>query len=131
VVVSAGVVLNTARTEVLLSFRNAKQDQGNLWEYPGGKAEEGESPEIALSRELQEEIGITPEAFEPLTKIVHDYPNKRVELHFFVVTSFQGQPQSLEGQTVQWHGVEALDELHFPEANTPIAAKLHNWLQSQ
>mgnify|MGYP000087988287 CR=1 FL=1 len=128
VVVAAGVLLNKDRTHVLLSFRHAGQDQGQLWEYPGGKVEKGELPESALSRELKEELGITPQSSFLLDVVVHDYGAKKVELHFYVVPSFVGEPQALEKQLFEWHAVNELSSVAFPEANQAIAAKLVRWL---
>jgi len=128
VVVAAGVVLNKSRTHVLLSFRHAGQDQGQLWEYPGGKLEQGESAESALSRELEEELGITPESSYLLDVVVHSYGSKQVELHFYVVPSFAGEPRALEGQVFEWCAVDELASMAFPAANQAIAGKLTHWL---
>lgn len=128
VVVAAGVLLNADRSHVLLSFRHAGQDQGQLWEYPGGKVEEGESADSALRRELQEELGIRPERSVLLDIVKHDYGSKRVELHFFVVTAFSGKPQAMEGQRFEWCALSELDSMDFPAANQGVAAKLMRWL---
>lgn len=129
-VVAAGAILNKARSHVLLSFRHLHLDQGGLWEYPGGKLESNESPLCALSRELEEELGISPAQTSALSVVFHDYTHKRVELHFFVVESYTGEPTALEGQAIEWCTVEKLSSVEFPEANRGVAKQLQQWLLS-
>lgn len=128
---AAGVILNSSKTSVLLSFRPAQSEQGSLWEYPGGKVEAGENPVDALERELEEELDITPDLASPLSVVNHDYGDKIVELHFFIVESFTGTPCSREGQLIQWCAVDEISALDFPEANKPVAAQLQQWLRSR
>ncbi|MEM6987095.1 MAG: 8-oxo-dGTP diphosphatase MutT [Pseudomonadota bacterium] len=129
VCVVAGVILDPTHQKVLVARRNRKQHQGGLWEYPGGKCESDEPLRDALARELHEELGIRVGDAEPLLRVDHSYPDKQVELHFFVVRSFSGQAAGREGQRVKWVGVAELDELAFPSANAPVAGALRTWLQ--
>ena len=126
--VAAGVILSPDRERVLLSWRDASRDQGGLWEYPGGKIEADESPAVALSRELREELGLDVFVASPLCEVRHDYGDKRVVLHFFVVEQFGGEAASLEQQAIKWWPVDALAGLVFPEANTGVAVELQGWL---
>ena len=130
VVVAAGVILNPPKTHVLLSFRHSHLDQGGLWEYPGGKVESGEAITAALARELKEELAIEPLDSSKLCTVKHDYGKKVVELHFYVVESYNGEPASMELQRFDWWRVDGLSEVAFPEANQGVSEKLSRWLES-
>ncbi len=78
----------------------------------------------ALTRELQEEIGITVEKAEPLLKISHDYTDKQVLLDFWTVSAFSGEPEGREGQSLEWCNLEHLREREFPAANVPVVDRL-------
>lgn len=106
--------------EVLLARRLSNQHQGGLWEFPGGKIEAGETPQAALARELEEELGIVPTAATPLIQIAHDYPDKSVRLQVWNVTAFRGQPEGREGQAIRWVALSDLAQYDFPAANYPI-----------
>lgn len=106
--------------KVLLSKRPAHVHQGGLWEFPGGKLEDGEDIEEGLRRELQEELGITPASARPLIRIVHDYPDKSVLLDVWRIDRIKGIPRGREGQEIVWVPVEKLSCYAFPAANLPI-----------
>ncbi len=132
VVVAAGAILSADRQQVLLAKRRADQHQGDLWEFPGGKIEPNESADLALARELQEEIGITVETSSPLVTVEHEYSDKAVRLDVFLVERFSGEPTGLEGQTVAWVPLTDLSNYQFPEANVRIVQALRQALgQSQ
>lgn len=105
---------------VLLSKRLAHVHQGGLWEFPGGKLEDGENIQQGLRRELQEELGITPAYARPLIRILHDYADKSVLLDVWRVERIKGVPRGLEGQQIQWVPVDQLSCYAFPAANQPI-----------
>lgn len=106
--------------QILLSRRPDHLHQGGKWEFPGGKVESDESVEQALSRELREELGISPTEFRPLIRVHHQYPDLSVLLDVWHVHAFEGEPTGLEGQVVDWFDPSALASLEFPEANLPI-----------
>ena len=108
------------RGRVLISRRPAHLHQGDLWEFPGGKLEPGESVESALHRELYEELGIRVQAARPLIRVLHDYHDKSVLLDVWRVDNFTGTAAGCEGQAIEWVSVEALSGYCFPAANTPI-----------
>lgn len=113
-------VIHNPQGEILIARRPLHKHQGGLWEFPGGKIEEGESAGHALIRELQEELGITPTEFRPLLTVEHHYPDKSVRLEVWRVTAFDGQAHGAEGQPVAWVQAEQLRDYDFPAANTPI-----------
>ncbi|MBF7142779.1 MULTISPECIES: Nudix family hydrolase [Pseudomonas] len=118
----AAAVIRRADGKVLIARRNAAQHQGNLWEFPGGKLEEGESPTAGLARELAEELGIQVTSARPLIKVAHDYPDKQVLLDVWEVDGFEGEPQGVEGQPLAWVAPKALGNYDFPAANAPIVS---------
>ena len=117
--VAVGVVRNTLG-DVLIARRPAQVHQGGLWEFPGGKVESGESPQLALQRELHEELGIDITQCRPLIRIPHHYPDKHVLLDVWLVEAFNGIPHGKENQPIQWHSPSELWGLSFPAANRPI-----------
>jgi 8-oxo-dGTP diphosphatase len=123
--VAVGVVKNS-EGKILLSLRHAGLHQGGLWEFPGGKIEASETAEVALARELKEELNITVTAASPLITINHQYPDRFVQLSVFLVEQFSGEAKSLEGQPFKWVTQAELEHYTFPAANQPIitAARL-------
>ena len=121
--VAVGVILDVDRN-ILLTRRHDHMHQGGLWEFPGGKLEAGESLSVALARELQEELDITPVKTSPLIEIHHDYGDKSVFLDVHVVWEFSGQPRGLEGQPMAWVSAAQLSDYEFPAANKPIVAAI-------
>ena len=89
---------------VLLTSRPPGKDYAGYWELPGGKLEAGESVEQALARELREELGLTiaPEDVRPWRSLLADYPHTFVQLHFCLVTAWQGELHMHEGQLSTW-----------------------------
>ena len=120
----AAAIIRDASGRVLLSRRPSHKHQGDCWEFPGGKCEPNESMEAALTRELDEELGLTLFSSVPFMTIDHDYPDRRVRLCFREVTRFRGQPRGREGQPVDWFAPEALQELVLPAANQPVVTAL-------
>lgn len=121
--VAVGVVENS-HGELLISHRGAHQQQGNLWEFPGGKVEANETVQQALARELREEMNIEVEACAPLTVVEHAYDDKRVRLDVWTVTQYSGQVKGLENQQWRWVPRHQLEAYAFPEANVAIIERL-------
>jgi len=119
--VVAAVIVN-AEGQILISKRHEHAHQGGRWEFPGGKLEDDETVEQGLSRELVEELGITPTVMRPLIQISHDYPGKSVLLDVWRVTEFSGEATGREGQPIKWVSPQSLADYTFPEANVPICA---------
>lgn len=116
--VAVGLIM--LNQQVLISWRNASQHQGNRYEFPGGKIEVDETPEQGLIRELREELGIEVQHPIRAQQLCYDYPEKTVCLHVFKVTQFSGEPRGHEGQHIRWVAQQDLAQYQFPDANTPI-----------
>ena len=123
VIVVVGILIDEAG-RVLVTRRAPGAHQGGLWEFPGGKVEEGETLIEALARELNEELGVLVETTEPLVVLEHDYGDKQVRLDVHRVTRWSGQPRGLEGQPLAWQRPEQLRDWAFPAANRPILERL-------
>ena len=123
--VVVGVLLN-GNHEVLIALRPAASHQGGLWEFPGGKVEEGESVEYALNREFKEELGISVQACTPLIQIRHEYSDKLVMLDVWRIEKFSGIPQGREGQAIEWRALSKLRAVDFPKANDRIIRELNS-----
>jgi 8-oxo-dGTP diphosphatase len=117
--VAAGALVDS-RGRVLVTRRPDGVHQGGLWEFPGGKLEPGEDVATALARELHEELGVAVRASRPLIRVHHDYNDRHVLLDVHLVTAFDGVPQGLEGQPLDWLAPTAMDPTRFPAADRPI-----------
>lgn len=122
--VAVGLLLQ--QQQVLIARRAKHKHQGGKWEFPGGKIEPGESALVALVRELQEEVGVTPSVDQALhlVTLTHSYPDLSVTLHCYLLPDFSGVPQGLEGQDICWAALADLDNFAFPDANQDIIAAL-------
>ena len=121
--VAVGVVRDkTGR--VLIAKRKDDAHQGGLWEFPGGKFEPAEDSQLALNRELYEELNIRTRSSSPLITINFNYPECRVHLHVREVNDFDGKPVGREGQECRWVAVGELNEYEFPEANKAILSAI-------
>lgn len=95
-------VLRAPDGRVLLTERKAGKDAAGFWELPGGQVEPGESPAQAAVRELLEEVGVRADELAPWRVYEHDFPAKRVRLHWFNVRRWSGEPKGREGQRLAW-----------------------------
>lgn len=111
---------------MLLALRKPHQHQGDLWEFPGGKVDPGESGLQALTRELKEEVAIHVVQARAWQTISYDYPDKSVNLHFWHVEKFSGEPQGREQQELRWVKISDLGEYPFPSANQRVVEELLN-----
>lgn len=117
--VAVGAVVNE-QGQVLITQRPDHVHQGGLWEFPGGKLEPGETVEMALKRELREELDINITAFRPLIRIYYRYADKPVLLDVWRVEGYRGVPRGVESQPLRWVAPSALVPADFPVADTPI-----------
>lgn len=123
IVVTAAVV---ERDGAFLVTRRLKGTHlAGTWEFPGGKCEQGESLQGCLVREIQEELGVACAVGEEIFSIAHDYPDRRIRLHFFDCT-LDGEPAAQLGQEMQWVPRERLRDLEFPPADDELIRQLMN-----
>ena len=118
--IAVGVILDAATDKVLVARRPEHVPHGGLWEFPGGKLQDGESFSDALARELREELNIEVKKARPLINICHEYPDNSVQLDVWLVTAWNCTPIGMEGQEIAWVRKDALAKLDFPAADKPI-----------
>ena len=116
-------ILRDADGRVLLAQRTEGRELANLWEFPGGKLEPGETPEQALVRELREELGVEASVGEALICVRLDSPGRCLLLDVREV-SYSGQPQGMEGQALVWVLPQALRDYPMPPADLPVVEAL-------
>jgi len=120
----AAAVLTRGDGRVLLAQRLPGTPYAGYWEFPGGKAEPGESMGAALARELHEELGIEVSRAVPWFVQRYVYPHAHVELHFFRVLAWRGEPHGRDGQAIAWQSPGAFDVEPLLPANAPILRAL-------
>lgn len=114
--------------QILIDKRRNQGSLGGLWEFPGGKVEEGETIEECIRREIREELAIEVEVREHLITIDHTYKDFRVTLNVFNCWHFAGEPQAIESEEIRWVNLDEIDQFSFPIANIKIieALRLQN-----
>ena len=122
VVVAAAVVIREGR--VLLTRRAEGQHLAGMWEFPGGKLEEGESPEEALARECREECGIDVDVGEILDVTHHRFPEKDVLLLFYRCRLHGGEVRHLQVADHAWVAPSELDRYPLPPADDRVVARI-------
>lgn len=130
IVLVAAVALVDIDGRVLLAQRPEGKSMAGLWEFPGGKVEPGETPEHALIRELQEELGIDTwdSCLAPLTFASHSYDDFHLLMPLFVCRKWEGIPHAREGQTLKWVRANDLRSYPMPPADIPLIPILRDWL---
>ncbi len=111
---------------VLIAQRPEGKQLAGLWEFPGGKLQEGERPEIALIRELKEELGIDVEeaCLAPLTFASHAYPEFHLLMPLYICRRWRGQVASRENQALKWVRPHNLRDYPMPPADAPLIPAL-------
>lgn len=108
----------------LICQRPAHKQRGLLWEFVGGKVEQGETKEQALIRECREELGITVNVGPVFAELNHSYPDLEVHLTLFCASVAEGTPQRLEHNDMRWIRAEEIPEYDFCPADAEILAML-------
>ena len=122
-VIGVGVVINAAG-EVLIDQRLEEGLLGGMWEFPGGKQEQGETIETCIARELKEELGIAVTVGDELITVDHAYSHKKLRFVVHLCTWVSGEPQPLASQQVRWVRPDDLGNYAFPAANARIIEAL-------
>ena len=115
-----------ADRRVLIAQRPEGKSLAGLWEFPGGKVEPGESPEAALIRELEEELGIATQSacLAPVSFASHSYEKFHLLMPLYVCRKWQGTPESREHSALKWVRPQALHDYAMPPADAPLIAAL-------
>ncbi|MEX0347760.1 MAG: (deoxy)nucleoside triphosphate pyrophosphohydrolase [Rhizobiaceae bacterium] len=118
----AACALVDADNRVLLTQRPEGKALAGLWEFPGGKVENKETPEEAVIRELKEELDITTKTacLAPLTFASHKYDAFHLLMPLFVCRRFWGTPAAKEGQTLKWVRPRDMRDYPMPPADEPL-----------
>ena len=116
-----------SENKILIAQRKSKDNLfGGLWEFPGGKIEDGETPEECMARELKEELEIEVEVGTLITSNKHRYPNGIFELLVYKVEHISGNFVLNDHDEVKWITIDEISKFDFPPANTPIINYLKN-----
>lgn len=122
----AACALIDADGRVLLAQRPAGKEMAGLWEFPGGKVDPGERPEMTLVRELREELGIDVQeaCLAPLTFASHSYPQFQLLMPLWICRRWSGDVKGLEGQKLAWVRPTRLRDYPMPPADEPLIPHL-------
>ena len=125
-VLVAACALLDVDNRVLIAQRPEGKAMAGLWEFPGGKVEQGERPEDALIRELSEELGITvkKECLAPLSFASHAYEEFHLLMPLFVCRRWSGTVIGQEGQAIKWVRPVRLRDYPMPPADDPLIPHL-------
>jgi 8-oxo-dGTP diphosphatase len=131
IILVVACVLLDSDGRLLIAKRPEGRPLTGLWEFPGGKVEEGETPEGALVRELAEELGIDIAVADlaPLTFASHRYPEFHLLMPLYLCRRWRGTVAAHEGQELQWVRPEALATYAMPPADEPLKAVLPGLLR--
>lgn len=127
-VVAAALV--DADNRVLIAQRPTGKSMAGLWEFPGGKVKAGETPEQALRRELNEELGIDvcEDCLAPITFASHTYDEFHLLMPLYICRSWDGEPESKEHQQLAWVRANRLAGYEMPPADAPLVTWLRDLL---
>ena len=108
----------------MICQRSAHKARGLLWEFVGGKVESGETKEHALIRECKEELDILLSVSDVFMDVIHEYPDITVHLTLFNATIFEGEPQKIEHNDIQWITPSDIANYEFCPADEEILARI-------
>ncbi len=130
IILVVAVALVDIDGRVLIAQRPKGKAMAGLWEFPGGKVEEGEQPEAALIRELDEELGIdvSENCLAPFTFASHSYDDFHLLMPLYVCRVWEGTVTPKEGQVLKWVRPLQLKEYPMPPADVPLVAMLRDLL---
>jgi 8-oxo-dGTP diphosphatase len=127
-VVAAALVDSDGR--VLIAQRPEGKQLAGLWEFPGGKVEPGETPEIALIRELEEELGITVRqaCLAPFVFASHTYETFHLLMPLYLIRRWEGEPEAKEHKAIKWVRPNDMGNYPMPPADDPLVAWLRDFI---
>lgn len=130
VMLVVAAALLDADNRVLIAQRPAGKDMAGMWEFPGGKITSGETPEGALVRELQEELGIDvcTGCLYPLTFASHHYEKFHLLMPLYIIRQWDGVVSAAEHSELRWVRVHELDQYDMPPADIPLVRALQDQL---
>lgn len=130
IVLVAACALIDADGRVLLAQRPIHKDHGGLWEFPGGKLQDGETPEEALIRELREELAIdvAPSCLAPFAFASERLDGVHLLMPLFLCRKWTGTPRPVEAQALAWARPRDFSGYEMPPADKPLAAQLRDFL---
>ncbi len=111
---------------VLVAQRPEGKPMAGLWEFPGGKVKEGETPEFALCREIEEELGMDTRetCYVPIAFASHSYEDFHLLMPLYVCRMWKGDPTPREGQQIKWVRPNELFNMQMPPADVPLISQL-------
>lgn len=120
--VVAAVIIKDGK--IFCAQRNEYGDSAYKWEFPGGKINEGEEPQEALKRELQEELKIETKIKDEIKIVRHEYPSFIIELHAFVTEIVSGEIKLTEHIDSKWADIIELENIDFAPADIPVVKEI-------
>lgn len=123
--ISIGII-RSSEGLIFITQRGENSHLAGFWEFPGGKIKEGETPFEALQRELLEEVDIRIHQAKLLKTITHQYGDRFIKIHAYLIEEWDGEPFASEGQPSRWVDEEELNADEFPDANRSIIEMLKN-----
>ncbi len=115
--------------KILVGQRPVGHSLAGQWEFPGGKIEKGESPEVALARELFEELDIEAEVGSLKLASTHSYGDTGIVILFYEVLFWKGEPKTKHHMALKWVSPDELHQLSIPDANKKILPRLIDCLK--
>ena len=122
-IVVTGAIIQEGKT-FLIARRGPNEKSPGMWEFPGGKLEEGESLQECIKRELKEELSIDAVIGELYCSYTYRYPHVSYQLYFYNITSFKGELAKFAHDKLEWERLENFNKYHFLPGDDPVIEKL-------
>ena len=122
ILVTAGIIIDGDR--ILVCQRHRSDSYGLQWEFPGGKVRDGEDLKGSLQRELTEELAIEADVGEEVFRLRHRYPDRYVEVVFFLVPAYRGTVRNRVFEAIAWVRRQDLTTYDFLEADRELVKRI-------